>query len=192
MTMPNAFLGVQGSNVQPPLPLSQAAAAGQILSVTDTTPAPTDAIETIIGAAAGDRGMGVRVSGDAFSRVLISTDGSVKWSSGAAGADCTMARGAVALLNVSNDLAVNSIGRGFRVAEGANAKQGTAVLVAGIVTVANTSVTATSRIFCTGQLAGGTPGGANVSARTAGTSFTITSTNAADTSTVAFELFEVG
>lgn len=79
---------------------------------------------------------------------------------------------------------------GFRATEGANAKQGTAVLVAGTVTVANTSVTAVSRIFLTSQVDGGTVGFLRVSARTAGTSFTITSSSATDTSTVAFEIFE--
>lgn len=87
---------------------------------------------------------------------------------------------------------VQTASQGLQVKEGSNAKQGTATLAAGTVTVANTSITANSRILCTGNTAGGTPGGANVSARTAGTSFTITSTNAADTSVVAFEIFEPG
>ncbi len=79
---------------------------------------------------------------------------------------------------------------GFRAAEGGNAKQGTGVLVAGTVTIANTSVTANSRIFLTTQTPGGTPGALYVSARTAGTSFNVTSTNGADTSTFAYEIFE--
>ena len=87
---------------------------------------------------------------------------------------------------------VNLAGVGLKVAEGSNAKQGTATLVAGTVTVANTSVTATSRIFLTGQVLGGTAGALNVTSRIAGTSFTVTSTNAADTSTFAYEIFEVG
>lgn len=79
---------------------------------------------------------------------------------------------------------------GLRVREGVNAKQGVAVLVAGTVTVANTSVTANSRIFLTTQVPGGTPGFLWVSARVAGTSFTILSSSATDTSTVAYEIFE--
>lgn len=79
---------------------------------------------------------------------------------------------------------------GLRVAEGANAKQGTAVLVAGSVVVANTSVTANSRIFLTSNVPGGTPGFVRVSARTAGTSFTITSSSGTDTSTIAYQIFE--
>lgn len=87
---------------------------------------------------------------------------------------------------------VNLAGGGLKVAEGANAKQGVATLAAGTVTVANTSVTASSRIFLTTNTPGGTPGFLTVSARTPGTSFTITSSNGADTSVVAFEIFEPG
>jgi hypothetical protein len=87
---------------------------------------------------------------------------------------------------------VNLSGSGLRVAEGANPKQGTAVLAAGTVTVANTTVTANSRIFLTSQADGGTPGFLRVSARVVGTSFTITSSSGTDTSTVAYEIFEPG
>jgi hypothetical protein len=87
---------------------------------------------------------------------------------------------------------VQTAGQGLRVAEGANAKQGTVVLVAGTVTVANTAVTANSRIFLTSNADGGAPGFLRVSARIAGTSFTITSSSATDTSTVAYEIFEPG
>lgn len=93
-------------------------------------------------------------------------------------------------LQVSGHIATVTAGNGFKTKEGSNAKQGTAVLVAGTVTVSNTSVTANSRIFLTSQVDGGTPGFVRVSARTAGTSFTITSSNAADTSTIAYEIFE--
>lgn len=89
---------------------------------------------------------------------------------------------------------ISSAGQGIRVAEGGgtNAKQGTATLVAGTVTVANTTVTASSRIFVDINTPGGTVGAVYVSARTAGTSFTITSTSSADTSVVAYEIFEPG
>lgn len=73
-------------------------------------------------------------------------------------------------------------------ASGGAAQAGTATLVAGTVTVNTTAVAAGSRIFLTAQNTGGTPGALRVSARVAGTSFTITSTSALDTSTVAWEL----
>jgi hypothetical protein len=89
---------------------------------------------------------------------------------------------------------VSTVGQGLRVAEGSNAKQGTATLAAGTVTVANTSVTATSRIFLTNQSLGtvGNPQALAITARTAGTSFTITSASTSDTSVIAYEIFEVG
>jgi hypothetical protein len=95
---------------------------------------------------------------------------------------------------LSNDLDIAVAGKGLRVAEGANAKQGVSTLVAGTVVVANTSVTATSRIQLSIQSLGTvtTPKAIGVTARTAGTSFTITSADATDTSVVAWEMFEVG
>jgi hypothetical protein len=85
---------------------------------------------------------------------------------------------------------LSSSGRHPRFSETANMAQGVATLAAGTVTVANTSVTATSRIHLTVQTPGGTVGSPYVSARTAGTSFTITSTSGTDTSTVAYLICE--
>lgn len=81
---------------------------------------------------------------------------------------------------------------GLRVAEAANGKQGVATLVAGTKTVANTSVTANSRIFLSVQSLGtvvvATP--VAVTARTPGVSFVITSAGGTDTSVIAYEIFE--
>jgi hypothetical protein len=93
-------------------------------------------------------------------------------------------------LQVGGSVSAIAAGAGFRVLEGTNCKQGTATLAAGTVTVNNTSVTANSRIFLTAQSTGGTPGALRISARTAGTSFTITSTSGTDTSVVAYQIFE--
>ena len=89
---------------------------------------------------------------------------------------------------------VNVAGFGASVAEGSNAKQGVATLSAGTVTVANTSVTTNSRIFLTAQSLGtvSVPQALAVTARTAATSFTITSASVTDTSVVAYEIFEPG
>lgn len=67
---------------------------------------------------------------------------------------------------------------------------GTATLVAGTVTVSCPAVTATSVIVLTGQADGGTPGWLRVSARSAGTSFTITSSSGSDTSSVGWTLLQ--
>lgn len=152
---------------------------------------------------------GAGTTGDTFPRVELDADGGVRFGPGGGSSNdvrifrsspgtINIGSGGNALLNVpllaitAGFCDVTTVGKGYSTAEGSNAKQGTAVLVAGTVTVANTSTTATSRILATGQVAGGTPGGVNVSTRTAGTSFTLTSTNAADTSTVGYEMFEIG
>lgn len=69
-------------------------------------------------------------------------------------------------------------------------RSGRAVLAAGTVVVADTQITANSNIQLTSQVDGGTPGFLRVSARSAGVSFTILSSNAADTSTVAYTITE--
>lgn len=127
----------------------------------------------------------------------IATDSVLKMAAaatilfGAAG-DVDLYRDAVnPILTTDNDFAVHTPGKGLRVAEGSNAKQGlTAAMTAGTITVSTTAVTANSRIFLTAQNTGGTPGALRVSARVAGTSFTITSTSGTDTSTVAWLIME--
>lgn len=76
--------------------------------------------------------------------------------------------------------------------EAANGPQGIATLFGGTVTVANTKVTANSRIQLTAQSLGTvtTPKAIAVTARVVGTSFTITSADATDTSVVAYLIME--
>ena len=74
--------------------------------------------------------------------------------------------------------------------DGSNKRMGQAVLVGGTVAVSNTSVTADTRIFLSSATAGGTPGIVAISARSAGVSFTITSTSGTDTSTINWLLIE--
>lgn len=71
-----------------------------------------------------------------------------------------------------------------------NQPMGTAVLVAGTVTVTHSTVTANSRIIIWRQVAGGTLGNLSVGTITAATSFVINSDNAADTSTVGYLIVE--
>jgi hypothetical protein len=90
------------------------------------------------------------------------------------------------------NLCFDALGRGIQIAEGTNARMGVATMVAGTVTVANTTVTANTRIFITVQSLGTVtaPKSVCVTARTASTSFTITSEDATDTSVVAWHLIE--
>jgi len=95
-------------------------------------------------------------------------------------------------VNVSGNVKLDTAGNGLYVKEGANCTQGVATLVAGTVTVSTTKVTANSRIFLTPQSLGTIlrPTGLGVTARVAGTSFTITSMDITDTSTVGWLIME--
>lgn len=74
--------------------------------------------------------------------------------------------------------------------DGSNKRMGVATLVAGTVTVSNSSVTANTRIFLSRQVAGGTLGHLSVGTVTASTSFVINSSSNSDTSTVNWLLIE--
>lgn len=93
-------------------------------------------------------------------------------------------------VTLNTDLKLNTAGNGLYVKEGTNATMGVATLVGGTVTVNTTKVTANSRIFLTPQNASGTPGWVGISARTPGTDFTITSSDAGDTSDIAWMIVE--
>lgn len=108
------------------------------------------------------------------------------------GGDTNLYRSAADVLATDDDLSLKTAGKGLQIKEGSNAKMGVATLVAGTVTVANTSVTANSRIFLTVQSLGTIllPAAVAVTARTASTSFTITSADVTDTSVVAWHIIE--
>ncbi len=107
------------------------------------------------------------------------------------GTDGSLTVSGTAGLKVSGmDLVVTDPGKGISIAEGSDARMGTATLVGGAATVSTAAVTANSRIFLTGNSDGGTPGWLRVSARSAGASFTITSSSGTDTGTVAWMIME--
>jgi hypothetical protein len=176
------------------LAVTSAQGTSGVLQITNTVDNSSDGSIHMEQFDAASRAIGIRVTGESQQRYLLGTDGSMGWGAGATARDTFLGRTAAGLLSVTGgtSFSVTSAGQGLRVAEGSNAKQGTVALVGGTATVANTSVTSTSRIFLTSQADGGTPGWLRVSARVAGTSFTITSSSASDTSTVAYEIFEVG
>lgn len=93
-------------------------------------------------------------------------------------------------IQAAGNMALTVAGKTFSVKEGSNAKMGLATLIAGVVIVSTTAVTANSRIHLTNQNGAGTVGSPYVSARIAGTSFTITSTSLLDTSDIAWLMFE--
>lgn len=140
--------------------------------------------------------------GDTNNRLIIDVNGGMQWGPGNATTDIFMGRASAGLLGVNvADFQVHTAGRGLRVAEGSNAKQGTATLSSGTVTVANTSVTANSRIFlqAAGLNASTAIGELSITTITASTSFVITSyipggtsTQTGDLRTIFYEIFEPG
>lgn len=144
------------------------------------------------GATWSDNVINTRVTGDAFDRFALFADGSLRWGDG------TSTPGDVSLSYTdTNDISIDSgnlrfgtTGYGVQFQETTNGRMGTTTLVGGTKVVANTSVTASSRIFLTCQTASGTQGFLRVAAKVAGTSFTITSTSTTDTSVIAWVIFE--
>lgn len=96
----------------------------------------------------------------------------------------------VEILDVVGNIQIKNVGGKFLIKEGSNASLGAATLIGGTVTVANTMVTANSRIFLTTNTPGGVPGWLQVSARINATSFTILSSSVADISVVSWLIIE--
>jgi Pectate lyase superfamily protein len=145
------------------------------------------------GSVPSDRFLSSSAAGDAATRFNVQASGLHEWGAGTGSRDVTLFRSAANVLSVGTaDLRIAAAGRGLRIAEsGAGPRMGVATLgTGGTVTVPNTSVTADSRILLTINSPGGTPGSVYVSARAAGTSFTVKSTNTADRSIVAFLILE--
>jgi hypothetical protein len=91
------------------------------------------------------------------------------------------------------DIVLNSAGKGIKIKEGGtSARMGVVTLSGGTATISNASVTANTRIQVTIQSLGTvtSPKAIAVTARIPATSFTITSSDNTDTSTVAWELKE--
>jgi len=150
----------------------------------------------IVGETDTDDVLTVKVDDDAFNQLVVNANGRVELGGGDAPPDVALFRDGSVRLHTTNtfvtegDLVCDVAGGGLFVREGANARSGVATLVAGAATVNTTEVTANSRIQLTSQADGGAPGFLRVSARVAGTSFTITSSSGTDTSTVAWFMVE--
>jgi hypothetical protein len=152
-----------------------------------------------------------RVAGENFSRAVMRADGMIVLGNGTGAPDTTgfyresagnLKTDAFLVMNGSGQsngtftvwgadkkaLKAGSPGAGVSVAEGANARLGVATLVAGTVTVSNTSVAANTRIFLSRATAGGTLGQLSYTVN-AGVGFTINASTA-ETSTVNWMLVE--
>ncbi|MCA1839937.1 MAG: hypothetical protein LC723_06360 [Actinobacteria bacterium] len=152
----------------------------------------------------------VQPTGDAQSRFQVLGTGDHSWGNGANPADATLVRTGVNALQADvffriksgqsdgdytvfgTSLSLGTAGGGIKIKEGANACMGVATLALGSATINTTKVTANSRIFLTVQSLGtvSSPKAVCVFARTAGTSFQIASSDATDTSVIAWEIKE--
>jgi hypothetical protein len=91
---------------------------------------------------------------------------------------------------VNGDVILQTAGKGFQVKEGSNARMGQSTLSGGTVTIANTSVNTGTRIFVFPSSAGTLNGRLRVASRVAGTSFTVTSSDAGDSAAFDWLLVE--
>jgi hypothetical protein len=95
------------------------------------------------------------------------------------------------VITASNGNIAQAAGGTLSLTSGTNQRAGNATLVGGTVTVNNTTVTANTVVLLTRKTSGGTLGTAITYTVSAGTSFTITSDSALDTSTFSYMLIEV-
>jgi hypothetical protein len=95
-------------------------------------------------------------------------------------------------LLIEQDLVVATVGYGVKIKEGTNARAGVSQLAAGSVTIPNTTVTINTRVQAFIQALGTVtvPHAIGCTAKVPGTSFTLSSDDATDTSTVYWELRE--
>lgn len=82
------------------------------------------------------------------------------------------------------------LGKSLYVKEGVNGRSGVAVLAGGTVTIPNTTITGNTRVIYSRTTAGGGALGHLSTTQINGTSFTINSSSAAETSTINWELIE--
>ena len=132
------------------------------------------------------------------STALGTSDALTLTQAGALGATTSVTAGTTltatlgAITATDGDLVLNTAGNGVNIKEGSNARLGVVDLTTGSAVVSTTEVTANSRIFLSIQVLGtvGAPMPIGVTARTPATSFTITSSDGTDTSTIAWMIVE--
>jgi hypothetical protein len=100
----------------------QAGTAGFVLKVAETCATPTSPPVQFIGAGAGDRSLGIEVTGDTKFRLRVDTNGRHDWASGSAGSDVSMLRSAANTHQpLTADLDIATAGRDVKIAERTNA-----------------------------------------------------------------------
>ena len=140
---------------------------------------------TIIYTGNGNIGISLDGSGTPGTLTNIYANNTHKFATFNDGAD-------IAIIDNTKGLSLVNAGLGIQIKEGSNARMGVVTLVLGVKVVSNTSVTANSRIFLSVESLGTVtvPTVVAVTARTPGTSFTITSANLTDTSVISWFIME--
>lgn len=93
-------------------------------------------------------------------------------------------------LDFLGDINMATAGALFKIRSGTDQRGGNATLVAGTITVANTSITANSIVLYARKTIGGVAGNLSYTLN-AGVGFTINSSNVADISTVSYFIIEL-
>lgn len=93
-------------------------------------------------------------------------------------------------ITAGGNFIAGTLSKGFQIKEGSNARMGTATLVSGTVTIANTTITNNTRIFLTASEVGVITNPIRVTGRSVGTNFTVGTGNPTDTVTFVWELKE--
>lgn len=140
------------------------------------------------GQYASDANGGDVVLSKSSNRLLLSANGG-----GTSGVQLTSSAigFSVSATITGGDLIMATAGRGLQLKSGSNARIGTGTLSGGTLAVANTSVTANTRVFLTDTTSGSIVNVGSLTVVTsAGVGFTVTSTNIADTSTFNWMLIE--
>lgn len=124
----DTMTGTLTLNGSPAAQASAGAASGGLVTVTNTASAPSNATTQLIAAAAGDKLLGLKVSGDTVARLVGDSNGKLSWGpGGTTAADTTLYRSAAGTLKTDTAL---TVGTTLTAANGViNAASGTGVAV---------------------------------------------------------------
>jgi hypothetical protein len=134
---------------------SEAAGSGGVLSITNTSTPSGAATAEFIAHASADAVVGIEVTGDSYNRLIVDSNGQLKWGSGAAAADTTLARTAADTLTLGNNLIVNGVLSVYSAVEAYASKTAGGIIQVQNSTSAPTSPNSTIQSAASGDLAFG-------------------------------------
>lgn len=164
------------------------ASGGVVLIGKSTSNGVNNLLQVANNVSWGTSGQGTLVSSgnDAYIDASVASGGLIFRTNGSTTA-LTLSSAQLSTFSGAVDIAV---AKPLNFKSGTNTRAGNAVLVAGTVTVSNTTCTANTIVILTRKTSGGTIGTAITYTVSAGSGFTITSDNILDTSTFSYMLIE--